>query len=159
MLGVHSAVLGDSGGIYPLDEFFDAADEHGVLIIQDMMYSTDGIFPGSSDTATQEREMRQQVRRMGHHASIAIWSGCNECGGIGGLLDVVAAEDSSRAIRAASPTSGFSAGVATLTSFPTGGPLTGGTHIWPRPGLPWSVGESHGPYQGFDIIVAYFLLF
>ena len=25
------------GGIYPLDEFFEAADEQGVMVIQDMM--------------------------------------------------------------------------------------------------------------------------
>lgn len=66
--------------------------------------------------------------------------------GIGGLLDVIAAEDSSRAIRAASPASGFAEGVFTLTGFPNGNALVGGHGDKAPPGLPWNVGESHGPY-------------
>ena len=107
--------MAGGGGIYPLDEWLDACDEFGVLGIIDMQFSTDGIFPGAKDTPTQEAEIRHQIRRMGHHASIAIWSGCNECGSIGHLIDVVAEEDQSRAIRAASPSSGFSAGVSRLS--------------------------------------------
>eukprot|EP01051_Picozoa_sp_SAG22_P011377 SAG22_NODE_1086_length_5629_cov_2.137251_5_plen_421_part_00 len=87
------------GGIYPLDEWLEACDDFGMLGIIDMQFSTDGIFPGAKDTPTQEAEVRHQVRRMGHHASIAVWSGCNECGSIGHLIDVVAEEDQSRAIR------------------------------------------------------------
>jgi beta-mannosidase len=33
------------GGIYPLDEWFDACDEAGVLSMVDMMYGTDGQMP------------------------------------------------------------------------------------------------------------------
>jgi hypothetical protein len=137
------------GGIYPLDEFFDACDDFGILGIIDMQYSTDGIFPGAKDTPTQQAEIRHQVRRMSHHPSIAVWSGCNECGSIGNLADVVAQEDQSRAIRAASPSLGYSAGVSRLGDFPTGnGPLVQ-RHSGPPSihGLPWSVGESHGPYS------------
>ena len=90
--------------------------------------------------------MRQSVVRMVHHPSIVAWSGCNECGGIGSLLDIIASEDTSRAIRAASPASGFSKGVFTLTGLPTGALLVGGHGGKPPPGLPWPVGESHGPY-------------
>ena len=63
------------GGIYPLDEWLDACDEFGILVIQDMMFSTDGIFPGAQDTPTEEAEIRHQIRRMGSHPSIAVWSG------------------------------------------------------------------------------------
>ena len=38
------------GGIYPLDEFFDACDRLGIMIYQDMMYGTDGIMPGAAAT-------------------------------------------------------------------------------------------------------------
>jgi hypothetical protein len=69
------------------------------MSIIDMQYSTDGIFQGASDTPTQEAELRHQIRRMSAHPSIIVWSGCNECGGIGKLIDVVADEDQSRAIR------------------------------------------------------------
>ena len=117
--------------------------------IIDMQYSTDGIFPGASDTSTQEAEIRHQVRRMAHHPSIVVWSGCNECGSIGKLADVVAEEDQSRSIRAASPSIGYQSGVHTLTDHPTGtGPLEQ-RHTGPPStnGLPWPIGESHGPYN------------
>ena len=65
------------GGLYPLDEWLDACDEFGILVIQDMMFSTDGIFPGAQDTPVEEAEVRHQIRRMGSHPSIAVWSGCN----------------------------------------------------------------------------------
>jgi hypothetical protein len=96
-------------------------------------------------------------------------SGCNECNSIGRLINVVAQEDQSRAIRAASPSSGFRSGVHTLTDFPTGGAFGGAHHHAPlklskTPGLdgiarrddagdhstshPYGgqPGEYHGPY-------------
>jgi beta-mannosidase len=136
------------GGIYPLDEWLDACDEYGVMGIIDMQYSTDGIFPGASDTPTQEAELRHQVRRMAHHPSVVWWSGCNECGGIGALADVIAEEDQSRSIRAASPSIGYQAGVHTLDDHPSGTGLRQRHHGPPSThGLPWHIGESHGPYN------------
>ena len=111
-----------------------------------MQYSTDGIFEGASDTPTQEKEMRHQIRRMAHHPSIVVWSGCNECGGIGNLMNVVAQEDQSRVVRAASPALGWTKGVHTLTGHPNGNALVNQNHYPNHPGLPWPVGESHGPY-------------
>eukprot|EP00036_Acanthoecidae_sp_10tr_P019043 CAMPEP_0206304722 /NCGR_PEP_ID=MMETSP0106_2-20121207/9891_1 /ASSEMBLY_ACC=CAM_ASM_000206 /TAXON_ID=81532 /ORGANISM="Acanthoeca-like sp., Strain 10tr" /LENGTH=100 /DNA_ID=CAMNT_0053735541 /DNA_START=219 /DNA_END=517 /DNA_ORIENTATION=+ len=49
------------GGIYPLEEWFDACDRLGILVFQDMMYGTDGIMPGASATPNQEAELRYQV--------------------------------------------------------------------------------------------------
>ena len=86
---------------------------------------------------------------MAHHPSIAVWSGCNECGGIGPLADVVAQEDQSRSIRAASPSLGYQSGVHMLTDHPTGrGPLVQ-RHSGPpsTQGLPWHIGESHWPVK------------
>jgi beta-mannosidase len=57
------------GGIYPPREFFDACDEHGVMVLQDMMYGTDGIMPGASATPDQEQELRHQIRRLASHPS------------------------------------------------------------------------------------------
>ena len=56
-----------SGGIYPFDEWFDACDERGILVFEDMMYGTDGIMPGASATPNQEAELRHQIRRMGQY--------------------------------------------------------------------------------------------
>ncbi|CAK9253539.1 unnamed protein product, partial [Sphagnum jensenii] len=66
------------GGIYELDEFYELADELGIMIWQDFMfacalYPTDANFLKSVDV-----EIVQQVRRLQHHPSIAIWAGNNE---------------------------------------------------------------------------------
>jgi len=63
------------GGIYELDEFYELADELGIMIWQDFMfacalYPTDPNFLKSVDT-----EVVQQIRRLQHHPSIAIWAG------------------------------------------------------------------------------------
>jgi beta-mannosidase len=63
------------GGIYELDEFYELADELGIMIWQDFMfacalYPTDPNFLKSVDT-----EIVQQVRRLQHHSSIALWAG------------------------------------------------------------------------------------
>lgn len=63
------------GGIYELDYFYELADELGIMIWQDFMfacalYPTDPNFLKSVDT-----EVVQNVRRLHHHPSIAIWSG------------------------------------------------------------------------------------
>jgi len=63
------------GGIYELDEFYELADELGIMIWQDFMfacalYPTDPNFLKSADV-----EIVQQVRRLQHHASIALWAG------------------------------------------------------------------------------------
>ena len=69
-----------------------------------------------------------------------------ECGSIGHLIDVVAEEDQSRAIRAASPSIGFGSGVSTLSDFPIAGQNLGSRHSGPSsPGSHWAVGERHGP--------------
>merc|ERR1719356_2441694 len=66
------------GGRYQRDAFYDMADEEGILIWQEFvfacaMYPTDSHFLALVDT-----EVRQQVSRLAHHASIAIWGGNNE---------------------------------------------------------------------------------
>ena len=66
------------GGQYEPDWFYDLCDELGLLIWHDFMFScmpypSDRAFLG--DVAT---EVTQQVRRLSHHASIALWCGDNE---------------------------------------------------------------------------------
>ena len=63
------------GGIYEPDIFYEIADELGIMIWQDMMfacalYPTDKEFLKSVDT-----EIRQQIRRLQPHPSIALWAG------------------------------------------------------------------------------------
>jgi beta-mannosidase len=63
------------GGIYESDSFYELADELGIMIWQDFMfagalYPTDPNFLKSVDI-----EVVQNVRRLQHHPSIAIWAG------------------------------------------------------------------------------------
>lgn len=66
------------GGVYESDLFYDLADEHGVLIWQDFMFSCT-LYP--SDDAFLEsvtKEAVQAVKRLRHHACLALWCGNNE---------------------------------------------------------------------------------
>jgi len=66
------------GGIYELDEFYDVADELGILIWQDFMFAC-SMYPADPETlANVEKEVTHQVRRLQHHASLALWAGNNE---------------------------------------------------------------------------------
>lgn len=67
------------GGIYEEDYFYDKCDEMGLLVYQDFMFAC-SMYPGV-DTAFYEnvkQEAIQNVRRLRHHPSIAIWCGNNE---------------------------------------------------------------------------------
>ncbi len=66
------------GGRYEPDWFYDLCDEMGLLVWQDFMfachlYPSDGGFLDEVD-----REVREVVGRIGHHACIALWCGDNE---------------------------------------------------------------------------------
>ena len=61
-------------------------------------------------TASERAEMDYQIKRLSHHPSIAMWDGCNECGG-GGLYEsfvmpTVASLDRSRPIWPSCPAPG-----------------------------------------------------
>lgn len=67
------------GGLYPSDEFYDACDELGLVVWQDMMFACANYpidEPGFEDNVTEE--IIYNVRRLRHHASLGIWSGNNE---------------------------------------------------------------------------------
>ena len=66
------------GGIYELDEFYSIADELGILIWQDFMFAC-SMYPADNRTLTTvAEEVRQQVKRLQYHPSIALWAGNNE---------------------------------------------------------------------------------
>jgi beta-mannosidase len=67
------------GGYYESDDFFDLADELGLLVWQDFMFGG-GMQPAYDDAfrANVVQEARDQVRRLRNHPSLALWCGNNE---------------------------------------------------------------------------------
>ncbi|HEY3319379.1 MAG TPA: glycoside hydrolase family 2 protein [Planctomycetota bacterium] len=67
------------GGIYEQDEFYDLADELGICLWQEFMFAC-STYPtfDKAFVASVGVEAEQNVRRLRHHASIALWCGNNE---------------------------------------------------------------------------------
>lgn len=66
------------GGYYPDDYFFDICDELGLLVWQDMMFSCATYVLDEAFEETITAEFVDNVRRLRHHASLALWCGNNE---------------------------------------------------------------------------------
>jgi len=68
------------GGIYEPDEFYDLCDKKGLLVWQDFMFAC-SMYPADDDfLKSVEKEVSYQIKRLKHHASIALWCGNNEIG-------------------------------------------------------------------------------
>lgn len=66
------------GGQYEPDYFYELCDELGILIWHDFMFSCMS-YPSNRQFLDDVRvEITQQVRRLSHHACIALWCGDNE---------------------------------------------------------------------------------
>ncbi|KAM7315502.1 beta-mannosidase-like [Ixodes scapularis] len=66
------------GGVYESDLFYSMADRRGILVWQDFMFA-DALYPATPaflDSVADEA--RQQIRRLGHHASLVLWCGNSE---------------------------------------------------------------------------------
>lgn len=67
------------GGGYFMDDFFyDICDERGLLVWHDFMFACASYELNESFEANVAAEIRQNVRRLRSHASIALWCGNNE---------------------------------------------------------------------------------
>jgi beta-mannosidase len=66
------------GGIYESDDFYALCDELGLMVWQDFMFAC-SIYPADAAFRSSVRaEARHQVRRLRHHACLALWCGNNE---------------------------------------------------------------------------------
>jgi beta-mannosidase len=67
------------GGIYEPDIFYDLCDELGITIWQDFMFAC-ATYPTFDDAwlETVRHEAIDNVRRLRHHACLALWCGNNE---------------------------------------------------------------------------------
>ena len=66
------------GGIYPSDSFFDYADENGILLWMDLMFACTGYHYTHEFEENVIEEVKENVVRVRHHASLALWVGNNE---------------------------------------------------------------------------------
>jgi beta-mannosidase len=66
------------GGIYEEDIFYDLCDSLGILVWQDFMFAC-AMYPSDSlFLENVKEEAIQNVKRLRHHSSIALWCGNNE---------------------------------------------------------------------------------
>ncbi len=66
------------GGFYPGDDFYDLCDRYGFVVWQDMMFACANYRLTDEFEASITEEIRQNVRRIRHHASLGLWCGNNE---------------------------------------------------------------------------------
>lgn len=66
------------GGIYETEDFYDAADERGLMVWQDFLFAC-GAYPEEEPFWSEvEAEVRENVVRLAPHASLVLWNGANE---------------------------------------------------------------------------------
>lgn len=63
--------------MYESDYFYSLADKYGILIWQDMMFAC-AMYPTGSFLKSVHFELRDQIRRIQHHPSIALFATNNE---------------------------------------------------------------------------------
>ena len=142
------------GGIFEYDAFYNAADELGILLYHDLMYSAQTQMAHlCSATDLQRREITANVRRLAAHPSVAVWAAGNEIGG-GGVfasfaMMTVVGEDLSRPVWPSSPASGWQTGVDRLWGHPDGSLLSVRLASDPSPDLPPNV-QAGTFYMGFE---------
>lgn len=66
------------GGYYPEDYFYDICDELGLMVWQDFMFACASYELSADFEANVRAEFVDNVCRLRHHASLALWCGNNE---------------------------------------------------------------------------------
>lgn len=66
------------GGLYPSDDFYDICDELGLVVWQDFMFACANYRLTRDFENSIMAELKDQIRRLSHHASLGIWCGNNE---------------------------------------------------------------------------------
>lgn len=66
------------GGYYPSDTFYDYCDRYGLMVWQDLMYACNAYDLTDDFAENIVAETKDNVVRLRHHASLALWCGNNE---------------------------------------------------------------------------------
>lgn len=66
------------GGYYPSDTFYDLCDRYGLMVWQDLMYACNAYDVTDKFAENIVAETKDNVVRLRHHASLALWCGNNE---------------------------------------------------------------------------------
>lgn len=66
------------GGIYESDDFYELCDERGMLTWQDFLFACAAYAEEDPLRSEVEAEVRENVTRLAHHASLVLWNGSNE---------------------------------------------------------------------------------
>lgn len=66
------------GGYYPSDTFYDLCDRYGLMVWQDLMYACNAYDVTEAFEQNIVAETKDNVVRLRHHASLALWCGNNE---------------------------------------------------------------------------------
>lgn len=87
------------GGIYESEDFYDLCDELGLLVWHDFMFACT-LYPGDAAfLASIRAEAVHQIKRIRHHACLALWCGNNEIFGLNRkALDEPAFRDAYKAV-------------------------------------------------------------
>ncbi|WP_018142854.1 glycoside hydrolase family 2 protein [Alloscardovia criceti] len=66
------------GSIYESEDFYELADELGIMVWQDFMLAC-AAYPEDPQTVAEiEAEAREQINRLSTHPSLVVWNGSNE---------------------------------------------------------------------------------
>lgn len=74
----HNCIRVWGGGYYPDDWFYDACDELGLVVWQDMMFACASYELDEDFERSVTAEFRDNIRRIRHHACLGLWCGNNE---------------------------------------------------------------------------------
>jgi beta-mannosidase len=82
VLANHNMIRIWGGAYFCPDEFYDLCDEIGLTVWQDFLYAC-GPYPAfdTAFLANIDAEARDNIRRIRHHPSLALWCGNNELEG------------------------------------------------------------------------------
>ena len=66
------------GGYYPEDEFYDLCDKYGLMVWEDTMLACCNVWLSPEMKTEYIEEVKYNLKRLRHHASLGLWCGNNE---------------------------------------------------------------------------------